>query len=81
MFGHLFCKYVLEIRDNFDDLDYAFEYDNAFAGTPLTSFKSLSENKLNTIVVKAASKSCEIDPIPNNLLKSYMDVRLLSFFE
>ena len=73
-FGQYFMKKINTIRDNFDDSDNAFEYDNAFTGTPLTSFKSLSENELNTIVAKAASKSCELDPIPSNLLKSCMDV-------
>ena len=73
-FGNYFINKVNKIRDDFNDTDNAFEYDSEFSGTPLSQFQPLSTDELNIIIAKAASTSCELDPIPTGLLKSCLDV-------
>ena len=33
-----------------------------------------SEDKVRKIIMKSASKSCDLDPIPTNILKASLDI-------
>ncbi|CAC5421246.1 unnamed protein product [Mytilus coruscus] len=46
-----------------------FNYDLKFKGQPLTFFTSASVEEVRKIILKAPTKSCELDPLPTNILK------------
>ena len=75
-----FCDFfqdkVRNIRSNFDDVsEKAFEFDSnsACSFPPLETFKGLTQDDVKRIIMKTASKSCELDPLPTTLLKSCLD--------
>jgi hypothetical protein len=55
-----------------DDID-PFIADTPFDGNPLTAFTAASIDEVRKIILKALSKSCELDLLPTSLLKSCLD--------
>ena len=47
--------------------------DQSFNGVPLNCFSSVTLQKIRHIILKAPSKSCELDPLPSWLLKECVD--------
>jgi hypothetical protein len=41
--------------------------------TPLTRFRSLSNDEVRKLILKSESKSCDLDPIPTLLLKHWLE--------
>ena len=73
-FGYFFNRKVDKIREQFSNDDSAaFQYDIPFEGVPLASFTSISVDDLKAIFSKLASKTCELDPIPTDLVKTCFD--------
>ena len=51
---------------------------NPFDGVPLCTFKPVSESVVKNLILKAAPKTCQLDPIPTPLLVEYLDTLLPS---
>ena len=72
-FSDFFTVKIATIRSNIQpssDCDpISVEYEPIFNGTPLSTFRSASEEEVRKIIDHAASKSCELDPMPTWLLK------------
>ena len=42
--------------------------------TKLFNLEPASEDEVRKIIMKSASKSCDLDPIPTNILKALLDI-------
>ena len=51
---------------------------NPFDGVPLCTFKPVSESVVKNLILKAAPKTGQLDPIPTPLLVEYLDTLLPS---
>jgi len=78
-FGSYFLGKIETIRTNLSkankdlgDVD-PFIAETPFDGHPLTAFRAASIDEVRKIILKAPSKSCELDPLPTSLLKSCLD--------
>jgi hypothetical protein len=78
-FGSYFLGKIETIRTNLSkankdrgDVD-PFIADTPFDGNPLTAFTAASIDEVRKIILKAPSKSCELDLLPTSLLKSCLD--------
>jgi hypothetical protein len=78
-FGSYFLGIIETIRTNLSkankdlgDVD-PFIADTPFDGHPLTAFTAASIDEIRKIILKALSKSCELDPLQTSLLKSCLD--------
>lgn len=60
-----------QVHDN-DDNGY-LDHDIEFNGSALLEFNHTTDEEIRNILRKSASKSCELDPIPTNLLKACTD--------
>jgi len=72
-FGHFFENKIKTIRDNIilsgqTQSDVLAE-DTVFNGECLDNFKPITEDELQTLILKAPNKSCGLDPLPTWLLK------------
>ena len=50
--------------------------DTSFAGNPLLTFESVTDEFVLKIINSASAKSCELDPIPTTLLYENLDILL-----
>ncbi|CAC5417928.1 unnamed protein product [Mytilus coruscus] len=80
-FADFFVNKVVIIRDGLRDQNVVkgdnmafLQADVEFTGTPVLSFKHTTNDEIRTIIQKAPNKSCELDPIPSNLLEQCSDV-------
>ena len=76
-FGAFFLDKIETIRTNLtisnsDTVD-PFYADTPFEGNCLTDFAPATIDEVKKILLKAPSKSCELDPLPTSLLKSCID--------
>ena len=78
-FSNFFANKLTSIRSELpivtDDafLMFCKNLDNPRFNRPLENFSETSENELWTLIRKPASKSCELDPIPAQLLINCLD--------
>ena len=77
-FAKFFIDKVASIRDTLSQrISYNRERslieDIPFSGDPLHCFNNTTVDEVRKIIGKSANKSCELDPIPTNILKSHMD--------
>ena len=70
-FSELFSDKIKTIHHDLD----AFPADNVipFEGAHLTCFRPVSEETVHDLILKSPTKSCTLDPIPTELLKSWID--------
>jgi hypothetical protein len=77
-----FCDFFLgkiqRIRDDLrlldaSPMDDSLRADIQFVGVPLDVFDLVSVSEIRKIITKTPSKSCELDPIPTNLLQQCLD--------
>ena len=54
-------------------MDDSLPADVQFVGVPLDVFNPVPASEIRKIIIKAPPKSCELDPIPTNLLKQCLD--------
>ena len=74
-----FCVFfkskIDKIRERFDtDDDAAFEYDQSTVHSQLCGFEVIPDSVITSIIKTAADKSCDLDPIPTQLLKECLDL-------
>ena len=75
-FCNFFQDKVEKIRSKFEDISeetYKFDSKSPCVFPPLSIFRSLSIDEVRRIIVKSASKSCELDPLPTSVLKQCID--------
>jgi hypothetical protein len=58
----------LRLLDASSSMDDSLRADIQFVGVPLNVFDLVSVSEIRKIITKTPSKSCELDPIPTNLL-------------
>ena len=78
-FNNYFAEKITSIRDgltansNNEELGHAHDYDTQFSGTCLDQFAPTTEQEVKKILSDSQSKSCELDPLPTDLLKKCID--------
>ena len=71
-FNQFFKEKNDKIRDTFFD-EEAFEHDIEFAGHQMGIFNPITLDEMKRIIRASKPKSCDLDPIPTDLLKSCTD--------
>ena len=67
---------ICTIRNNFPPPNPSACPDTSFAGNPLLTFESVTDEFVLKIINSASAKSCELDPIPTTLLYENLDILL-----
>ena len=69
-FSHYFVSKVNYIRDSIDSSCSSVRFvDNIFNGSFLRKFNTVTNDYLHKLISSSLPKSCDLDPIPTNLLK------------
>ena len=71
-FSFYFDQKISNLRKDLD-LYSTPEISSKFTGTPLDMFHPVSEYFIKQLISKSPSKSCELDPLPHNLLHYCVD--------
>ena len=79
-FSKFFINKIEKIRENLDKspqlenaLDSSISTENSSKPTPFADFKPLSLDETKNLIKDAASKSCELDPIPTKILQQCIE--------
>ena len=72
----LISENICTIRNNFPPPNPTACPDTSFAGNPLLTFESVTDEFVLKIINSASAKSCELDPIPTTLLYESLDILL-----
>jgi hypothetical protein len=81
-FSDFFTKKTATIRDTIINNGSSMSdtivmsADVKFEGQHLTHFKPATQDEVRIVVMKSPSKSCELDPLPTNLLKKVLECLL-----
>ena len=67
-FSAFFTNKILNIRSELGLID-TYSVTNCFSGLPLNTFRDATEAEIWNIIKLSPVKSCELDPLPNWLLK------------
>ena len=74
-FVKYFCDKIRTIRANFSNqVDDVPSVQKPKIRIKLFNLEPASEDEVRTIIMKSASKSCDLDPIPTNILKALLDI-------
>ena len=76
VFSDYFTEKIRTIRNNFPPPNPTACPDTSFAGNPLLTFESVTDEFVLKIINSASAKSCELDPIPTTLLYQNLDILL-----
>ena len=76
VFSDYFAEKIRTIRNNFPPPNPTACPDTSFAGNPLLTFESVTDEFVLKIINSASVKSCELDPIPTTLLYENLDIFL-----
>ena len=70
-----FCAKIRTIRANFSNqVDDVPSVQKPKIRNKLFNLEPASEDEVRKIIMKSASKSCDLDPIPTNILKALLDI-------
>ncbi len=77
-FGDFFINKIETIRSEIDTQPCISQSADRFEqpGVTLSSFKPLSQDEVRKLIMKSKTTSCDLDPIPSDLLKECIDVIL-----
>ena len=74
-FAKYFSDKIRTIRANFSNqLNDVPSVQKPKIRTQLLNLEPASEDEVRKIIMKSASKSCDLDPIPTNILKALLDI-------
>ena len=74
-FAKYFCDKIRTIRANFSNqVDDVPSVQKPKIKNKLFNLEPASEDEVRKIIMKSASKSCDLDPIPTNILKALLDI-------
>ena len=76
VFSDYFTEKIRTIRNYFPPPNLTACPDTSFAGNPLLTFESVTDEFVLKIINSASAKSCELDPIPTTLLYENLDILL-----
>jgi exonuclease III len=78
-FSDFFISKITTIRERIDadnspvSESVVMSADVRFEGQPLTQLEPSTQDEVRNIIMKSPSKSCELDPLPTNLLKQVLE--------
>jgi hypothetical protein len=73
-FGHFFLDKINKIQQNFDsDHGDPFQNDTLFNGDKMCNFTLVSLDELRSIILKSKTKTCELDPLPTQIVKECLE--------
>ena len=76
-FAKYFCDKIRTIRANFSNqVDNVPSVQKPKIRNKLCNLETASEDEVRKSIMKSASKSCDLDPIPTNILKALLDILL-----
>jgi hypothetical protein len=71
-FANFFLSKITDIRQELDQHDpYA---PNNSCGTSFTQFKEVSQETIHKLLIAAKPASCDLDPLPSNIVKEFADI-------
>ena len=70
-FAEYFIDKIQKIRNNLNSYE-RYQVEEAVQAPTLGEFEPLMEDKVTKVIMSMTSKSCEIDPVPTNLLKEIL---------
>ena len=74
-FAKYFCDKIRTIRANFSNqVGDVPSVQKPKIRNKLFNLEPASEDEVRKIIMKSASKSCDLDPIPTNILKALLDI-------
>ena len=76
VFSDYFTEKIRTIRNNFPPPNPTACPDTSFAGNPLLTSESVTDEFVLKRINSASAKSCELDPIPTTLLYENLDILL-----
>ena len=76
VFSDYFTEKIRTIRSSFPPPNPTACPDTSFAGIPLLTFESVTNEFVLKIINSVSAKSCELDPIPTTLLYENIDILL-----
>ena len=76
VFSDYFTEKICTIRNNFPPPNPTACPDTSFAGNPLLTFESVTDEFVLKIINSASTKPCELDPVPTTLLYENLDILL-----
>ncbi len=75
-FSNFFVGKVTKIREKLDSLPVACDYTDPECNSSLDTFQPLSVDGVRKLIRKSATKSCDLDPLPTDILKKCLDMLL-----
>ena len=72
-FCQFFNKKIEQIRNDIDTQSADPPVFEPFTGSKFCDFEPVTEASMLELILKIASKSCKLDPIPTSLTKQYLD--------
>ena len=78
-FNEFFCKKVQTILDNLQpieetDIDLHYIEMDYLTNYTFNEFEIIDKNTVLKLIKKSTTKTCDLDPVPTNLLKQYVEV-------
>ena len=74
-FANYFCDKIRTIRANFSNqVDDVPSVQKLKIRNKLFNLEPASEDEVRKIIMKSVSKSCDLDPIPTNILQALLDI-------
>ena len=76
-FAEYFKNKIVTIRQGFGSSPILHTFqETAFSGTPFSAFSPVTKETVKKLILSAAPKFCELDPIPTKLLLLHLDLLL-----
>ena len=69
LFSDFFHSKVSRIRESLEQHSFDFDEPVTFEGEELNCFRNVTQDEVKKIILSSPSKSCELDPLPTELLK------------
>ncbi len=75
-FSQFFIGKVTKIRDKLDSIPVTCDYNDPECHTTFDSFHPLSQEDILKLIKKSPTKSCDLDPLPTDMVKKCLDILL-----
>ncbi len=75
-FSEFFIGKVQKIRAKLDSIPVTCDFIDPICSSTMDTFQLMSEDSIRKLIVKSPSKSCDLDPLPTDLVKTCLDLLL-----